>query len=131
MTSENTRFWMLFPVCEHACADIGGSCPGDCNLMSVDQCCGIGICMAHLCSGRYQVYTVGDHGRGCRMPEGMGMDVRKIMFPAEVPQPIRDAVRVHGGTIIPNKHIGGIRPAVAVILFQLIIGLFPLLQNSI
>ena len=48
------------------------------------------------------------------MPESMGMDVGKIMLPAEVAKPIRDAVRVHGRTIIPNKHIGGVLPTVTV-----------------
>ena len=118
---------MLFPVCKHACADFGGSCPGDCDLVSIDQCSSIGICVAHFCSGRNQVYTVGNHGRGCCMPEGVGMDVRKIMLPAEVSQLVCDTVRVHGRAVIPNKHIGGIRPPVTVILFQLLIGFLPLL----
>ena len=37
------------------------------------------------------------------MPEGVGMDVGKIIFPTEVMQPICDAVRMHGRNIIPNK----------------------------
>ena len=60
------------------------------------------------------------------MPEGMGMDVGKIMLPAEVSQPVCDTVRVHGRAVIPNKYIRGICPPVTVILFQLLIGFLPL-----
>ena len=49
------------------------------------------------------------------MPESMGMDVGKIMLPAEVSQPVCDTVRVHGRTIIPHKYIRGICPPVTVI----------------
>ena len=54
------------------------------------------------------------------MPEGVGMDVGKIMLSAEVAKPVCDTVRVHGRPVIPNKHIGGICPPVTVILFQLL-----------
>ena len=54
------------------------------------------------------------------MPEGMGMDVGKIMLPAEVAEPVCDTVRVHGRAVIPNKYIRGICPPVTIILFQLL-----------
>jgi len=48
------------------------------------------------------------------MPEGVGMDMGKVMLPAEVAEPVCDAVRMHGRAVIPNKYIRGISPTVSI-----------------
>ena len=63
------------------------------------------------------------------MPEGVGMDMGQVIFLAEISQPVGDAVGMHGRAIVPDKDLGRIRPAITVVLFQLLIGCLPLFQD--
>ena len=94
--------------------DIRSCCSGNGNLVCVNCCRCVCVGVTQFRSCCHQVNAVGNHCRGRRTPEGVGMNVGQIILSTEAIQPRRNAVRVHPGAVVPYKHIGGACPAVTV-----------------
>lgn len=55
--------------------DIRSCRSGNGNLVCVNRCRCVGVGVPQFRGCCHQVNTVGNHRRGCRMPEGVGMDM--------------------------------------------------------
>ena len=114
---------------KHPGSYIGGVGAGYGDLVGVDGGCGVGIGVAQLGGSGDQIDTVGDQGGGCRVSEGVRVQMGDAHAVTEITHPLGDAVRVQGGAVVPDKYIGCVLPAVAVFYLQTVIFNPPLLQN--
>ena len=70
--------------------------------------------VAQLLRYGYNVCTVCQQDRGNSMPEGVRIDMGKIVAAGEIIEPAGDAVRIHIAAIIRGEYKAGMLPPVSV-----------------
>ena len=91
--------------------DIRSCCSGNGNLVCVNCCRCVCVGVTRFRSCCHQVNAVGNHGRGCCVPECVGVDMGQAIVPAEVIQPSGNAGRMEPFPVIFGENHSGFFPA--------------------
>lgn len=69
--------------------------------------------MSQLMRCGHKVNSFRDHHRCSSMPECVRVDMRQLLVPAELVEPVRYAVRIQRQSVVPCEYITGIIPQIA------------------
>ena len=77
--------------------------------------------MAQIFGDGDDIDAVGQQNRDQRMPEGVGVDVRKVVFGREIPEPTGYSSRPRASTVFAAENIAGIASAIAILQLPMLL----------